>query len=359
MICWEQIYLKMAVQTTLNRNLAILAALLEIYPRTLDLESSSLSNLIWVISVQEQVDVAVRTGTVHSAIAYNKCDIIGDIIYDFNCSFKFWYPLWFLDRVWYHNIVSHYDCDITYDSCLLGTVSAYTQKDSWNSSRLYEVNSGFVTDRANPEQCLSRRWRLSGWSIWLMQGPGLRRQRNTAGMLLQEDSTEQNERSHMISHMISQWYHNLWYHNITVWCPCQIDCMISHRIWYHSYAMLSLIYLWYTMRLYDIMTNTMKCGELSKPGKWKKRTIPIVLPSGCAAAARRQHQAKQDSGYIGREGSLPLLYSAYIRPAWSRDAAQWASENPYCYSMISYSLSWCHSWSMHDLSSGILTTWTG
>ena len=36
----------------------------------------------------------------------------------------------------------------------------------------------------------------------------------------------------------------------------------------------------------------------------EKRTIPIVLPSGGAAAARRRHRAKQRRGYIGREKSL-------------------------------------------------------
>ncbi len=33
-------------------------------------------------------------------------------------------------------------------------------------------------------------------------------------------------------------------------------------------------------------------------------TIPIVLPSGGAAAARRHHRAKQHRGNIGREKSL-------------------------------------------------------
>ena len=47
-----------------------------------------------------------------------------------------------------------------------------------------------------------------------------------------------------------------------------------------------------------------KRAELSEPGERKKRTIPIVLPSGGAAAARRRHRAKQHRGYIGREKSL-------------------------------------------------------
>jgi hypothetical protein len=55
--------------------------------------------------------------------------------------------------------------------------------------------------------------------------------------------------------------------------------------------------------------------------------MPIVLPSGGVTAARRSHGAKQRSGYIEGES---LVYSSYILPASSRDAAQRAWVNPSC-----------------------------
>jgi hypothetical protein len=64
------------------------------------------------------------------------------------------------------------------------------------------------------------------------------------------------------------------------------------------------------------------------PLQKKKWTIPIVLPSGGATAARRRHRAKQHCGYIGREKSGLLRVSAYILPAASRDAARRAWGNP-------------------------------
>ena len=55
----------------------------------------------------------------------------------------------------------------------------------------------------------------------------------------------------------------------------------------------------------EIMIDVLLLPEMSRAERaWrakKMNIIPIVLPSGGAAAARRRHQAKQHSGYIGRE----------------------------------------------------------
>jgi hypothetical protein len=85
-------------------------------------------------------------------------------------------------------------------------------------------------------------------------------------------------------------------------------------------------------------------AEQPTAGKRKKRTIPIVLPSGGAAAARRRHRAMQHRGYIGRESPGLLLRlddhdsAAASGPAYpshnirQRDAARRAWGNPSCYS---------------------------
>ncbi len=51
----------------------------------------------------------------------------------------------------------------------------------------------------------------------------------------------------------------------------------------------------------EIMIDVLLLPETSRaeePGERKKWTIPIVLPSGGAAAARRRHRAKQHRGNI-------------------------------------------------------------
>ncbi len=54
-----------------------------------------------------------------------------------------------------------------------------------------------------------------------------------------------------------------------------------------------------------------KWAELSEPGEQRKWTIPIVLPSGDTAAARRRNRAKQHSGYIGRESLCITPFGLY------------------------------------------------
>jgi hypothetical protein len=72
-------------------------------------------------------------------------------------------------------------------------------------------------------------------------------------------------------------------------------------------------------------------SRAERAGRAKKRTIPIVLPSGGAAAARKRHRAKQHRGYIGRGKVTVFRLSAYILPAASRDAARRAWGIPSCY----------------------------
>jgi hypothetical protein len=70
----------------------------------------------------------------------------------------------------------------------------------------------------------------------------------------------------------------------------------------------------------EIMIDHNFLPEMSRAeraGRANKRSIPIVLPLGGGAAARRRHRAKQHRGYIGREKSVSyafLLISCQPRP---------------------------------------------
>ncbi len=87
----------------------------------------------------------------------------------------------------------------------------------------------------------------------------------------------------------------------------------------------------------ECQNDVLLLPEMSKAEQaWlaKKRTIPIVLPSGSTATARLCHLVKQHSGYIG---SGILLDSAYILSATFLDAAQLAWGNPSCYCSLAES----------------------